>query len=53
MPETGRVLVVTPATYALMKKSKDIVMETGVGDDLLDGMSAWMANSKRRPFVIA
>ena len=28
VPETGRVLVVTPATYALMKKSKDIIMET-------------------------
>ena len=27
VPETGRVLVVTPATYALMKKCKDITME--------------------------
>ena len=34
VPETGRVLVVTPATYALMKKSKDIVMETDVGNDM-------------------
>ena len=34
VPETGRVLVVTPATYALMKKSKDIVMETDIGADL-------------------
>ena len=28
VPETGRVLVVTPATYAIMKKCKDITMET-------------------------
>ena len=27
-PEAGRVLVVTPAVYALMKKCKDIVMES-------------------------
>ena len=31
-PEVNRVLVVTPATYALMKKCKDIVMETDVGN---------------------
>ena len=34
IPETGRVLVVTPTTYALMKKSKDIVMETDVGQEM-------------------
>ena len=47
VPETGRVLVVTPAVYALLKKSKDITMETDIGNDLrlkgvisnLDGMS--------------
>lgn len=47
VPESDRVLVVTPATYALMKKSKDIVMETNVGNELrlkgvigiLDGMN--------------
>ncbi len=27
-PEAGRVLLVTPAVYALMKKSPDIVMDT-------------------------
>lgn len=27
-PETGRVLTVTPAVYALMKKSPDIIMDT-------------------------
>ena len=44
--ETGRVLVVTPATYTLMKQCTDITMETDVGNDLrlkgvismLDGM---------------
>lgn len=34
VPETGRVLTVTPATYLLMKKSKDIVMETEIGEDM-------------------
>ena len=34
VPETGRVLVVTPAVYALMKKCKDITMETDIGNDL-------------------
>lgn len=32
--EAGRVLVVTPAVYAVMKKCKDIVMETDIGNDL-------------------
>lgn len=34
IPETGRVLVVTPTTYLLMKQSADIVMETDIGSDL-------------------
>ena len=34
VPETGRVLLVTPATFALMKKSKDIAMETDVGQEM-------------------
>lgn len=34
VPETGRVLVVTPATYALMKKSPDITLDTDVGQDM-------------------
>lgn len=34
VPETGRVLVVTPDIYQLMKKCKDIVMETEMGNDL-------------------
>ena len=65
VPETGRVLVVTPATYALMKKSKDIIMETDIGSDLrlkgvigmLDGMSVQKIPANRLPsgfgFMIA
>ncbi|MDE6923167.1 MAG: hypothetical protein K2P01_06385 [Oscillospiraceae bacterium] len=65
VPETGRVLVVTPATYALMKKCKDITMETDVGNDLrlkgvigmLDGMSVQKIPGNRLPagfgFMIA
>ncbi len=65
VPETGRVLVVTPATYALMKKCKDIVMETNVGNELrlkgvigiLDGMSVQKIPANRLPagfgFMIA
>ena len=56
-PETGRVLVVTPTVYAMMKKSKDIVMETDVGSDLrlkgvigiLDGMSVQKIPAIRLP----
>ena len=57
VPETGRVLVVTPAVYALMKKCKDIVMETDVGNDLrlkgvigiLDGMNVLKIPTVRLP----
>lgn len=57
VPETGRVLVVTPAVYALLKKSKDIVMETDIGNDLrlkgvigmLDGMSVLKVPAVRLP----
>ena len=34
VPETGRQLVVTPDVYQLMKRCKDIVMETNIGNDL-------------------
>lgn len=34
VPETDRVLTVTPAVYLLMKKCKDITMETEVGNDM-------------------
>ena len=65
VPETGRVLVVTPATYALMKKCKDITMETDIGNDLrlkgvigiLDGMTVQKIPANRLPagfgFMIA
>ena len=57
VPETGRVLVVAPATYALMKKCKDITMETDVGNDLrlkgvialLDGMTVQKIPANRLP----
>lgn len=56
-PETGRVLVVTPATYAIMKKSKDIVLETNIGNELrlkgvigiLDGMNVQKIPANRLP----
>ena len=57
VPETGRVLVVTPAVYVLMKKCKDIVMETDVGNDMrlkgvigiLDGMQVQKIPANRLP----
>lgn len=57
VPETDRVLVVTPATYAIMKKCRDIVMETDVGNDLrlkgvigiLDGMNVQKIPAVRLP----
>ena len=65
VPETGRVLVATPATYALMKKCKDIILETDIGNDLrlkgvigiLDGMTVQKIPANRLPagfgFMIA
>lgn len=65
VPESGRVLVVTPAIYALMKKSKEVVLETDVGNDMrlkgvigiLDGMSVQKIPASRLPehfgFMIA
>lgn len=57
VPESGRVLVVTPATYALLKKCKDITMETNVGNELrlkgvialLDGMAVQKFPASRLP----
>lgn len=34
VPETGRVLVVTPDTFLLMKQCKEIMMETDIGNNL-------------------
>lgn len=65
VPETGRVLVVTPDIYLLMKQCKDITMETDIGNDLrlkgvianLDGLTVLKVPKKRLPedfgFMIA
>ena len=34
VPETGRILVVTPDIYTMMKRSKDIIMETDIAEDM-------------------
>lgn len=57
VPETGRVLIVTPTTYHVMKKCKDIVMETEVGADMrkkgvignLDGATVVKVPASRLP----
>lgn len=65
VPETGRVIVVTPDVYILMKQCRDITMETDIGNDLrlkgvisnLDGCSVIKVPAKRLPdgfgFMIA
>ena len=65
VPEVGRVIVVTPDTYLLMKQCKDIVMETDIGNDLrlkgvisnLDGLNVIKVPKNRLPdgfgFMIA
>lgn len=64
-PDTGRVLMVTPKTYLLMKKSKEIIMETDIGANMrirgvisnLDGMQVMKIPAARVPddfgFMIA
>lgn len=57
VPETNRVLVVTPDVYLLMKKCKDITMETNIGNDMrlkgvvsnLDGALVVKVPAKRLP----
>lgn len=57
VPETGRILIVTPETYLLMKRSPDIEMETELGNDMrlkgvisnLDGCSVVKVPSNRLP----
>ena len=34
VPETNRIIIVTPDVYFLIKQSKDIIMETDIGSDL-------------------
>lgn len=56
-PETDRVLLVSPATYSLMKKCPDIIMNTDLTADMrikgvigmLDGASVIKVPSKRLP----
>lgn len=64
-PETGRIIVVTPDVYVLMKQCKDITMETDIGNDLrlkgvisnLDGAMVIKVPANRLPenfgFMIA
>lgn len=57
VPQDGRFLLVTPATYRAMKKSKDIAMETDIGHEMrikgiiaeYDGMSVLKVPSNRVP----
>lgn len=56
-PETDRVLVVTPAVYQLLKKCKDVTMETDVGNDMrlkgvigmIDGLAVQKIPANRLP----
>ncbi len=57
VPETDRVLVVTPGVYMMMKQCKDIVMETDIGADMrirgvianLDGLAVMKVPAARLP----
>lgn len=65
VPETGRVLVVTPDVYTLMKKCPDILMETDIAQEMrlkgviaiLDGLTVIKVPATRLPknfgFMIA
>ena len=65
VPETGRYLTVMPDVYVLMKKCKDIVMETDIANELrikgviamIDGLSVIKVPANRLPadfgFMIA
>lgn len=57
VPDNGRVLVVTPDTYSILKQSKDIVLNTEIGQDMrlkgvlsnLDGATVIKVPSSRLP----
>ena len=57
VPETGRVLIVTPAIYQLLKKSTEIVLDSDVGENMrllgvisnLDGLSVQKVPANRLP----
>lgn len=56
-PETDRVLIVSPATYQLMKQSSDIVLNCDIGEDMrqkgvianIDGMTVQKIPANRLP----
>lgn len=57
VPETGRSIIVTPSIYQLMKQSKEITMETNIGNDLrlkgvisnIDGCNVIKVSANRVP----
>lgn len=57
IPETGRVLIVTPAVYQIMKKSSEIVLDTDIGAEMrakgvignLDGAAVVKVPANRLP----
>lgn len=57
VPDTGRVLLITPDTYLLMKQSPDIIMETDIAQNMrlrgvianLDGMAIIRVPASRFP----
>ena len=57
VPDTGRVLVVTPAVYTLMKLAPDIIMDSDIGQDMrikgvismLDGLAVVRVPAARLP----
>ena len=57
VPETGRVLIVTPETYCIMKRAVEVIMDTDIGQDMrlkgvigmIDGMSVIRVPKKRLP----
>lgn len=65
VPETGRILVVTPDVYLLMKKDKNITMETDIANEMrlkgviamIDGLKVIKVPANRLPenfgFMIA
>lgn len=47
IPETSRVLIVSPSTYQLLKKSDDVVLNTEIGEDMrLRGVIANLDGAK-------
>ena len=56
-PDVGRVLMVTPNTYMIMKQSKNIIMETDIANDMrlrgviamVDGMAVLRVPAARLP----